>query len=135
MHTPLTTYLKSAIIEEMISSLVLNSLVAIAGLWVAVELIEGVSIQGPEYTLLIAGGILGILHTVAKPILNLLTLPLRIITLGISGFFITVGLVWGTEIAMNTLYPGSIDISGLLALFQTSLLVWGATFIISLFKR
>lgn len=51
-------------------------------LWVADELFDGISFATPQ-SLFIAGLMLGIVNTILKPILVVLTLPLSILTLGL----------------------------------------------------
>lgn len=120
----------------MIRSLFFNALAGVAGLWVAVEFVPRVEYTGPYFGLLIAGGILGALLTVVKPILNLITFPLRILTLGLSSFFITILLVWLMDILLDIYFPEMmLEISGVIALFWTTLVIWGASVIVSAFQR
>jgi putative membrane protein len=51
-------------------------------LWVADDLFEGISFSTAQ-SLLVAGLVLGVVNTVIKPLLLVLTLPLSILTLGI----------------------------------------------------
>ena len=51
-------------------------------LWVADDLFDGISFATPQ-ALFIAGLVLGMVNTVLKPLLLILTLPLSILTLGI----------------------------------------------------
>ena len=73
----------------LIVYLLLSWLANIVSLLVADWIFDGVSIErwGP---LLLGAAILGIANTIVKPILTLLTLPLVIVTLGLSYFAINV---------------------------------------------
>jgi putative membrane protein len=51
-------------------------------LWVADDLFDGISFATTQ-SLLIAGLVLGVVNTVLKPLLLILTLPLSVLTLGI----------------------------------------------------
>ncbi len=51
-------------------------------LWVADDLFDGISFATPR-SLFIAGLVLGVVNTILKPLLLILTLPLSILTLGI----------------------------------------------------
>ena len=51
-------------------------------LWVADDLFDGISFATAE-SLFVAGLVLGLVNTVLKPLLLILTLPLSILTLGI----------------------------------------------------
>jgi len=96
---------------------------AMLGLWLATMFIPGVFVSvysdsnffGFKLTVLwqvylLLGVILGLLNFFVKPILDVITLPLRIITLGLFGFAINMGLIWLIDIffeELNTplLYP------------------------------
>jgi putative membrane protein len=51
-------------------------------LWVASQLLPGLSFSGPE-ALLLAGLAFGVFNTFLKPILFILTLPITVVTLGL----------------------------------------------------
>ena len=77
--------------------------------------------------ILILGLILGLLNFFVKPILNAITLPLRIITLGLFGFVVNMALVWiidsmFKELSVPWLYP----------LLWTTLIIWGINTLLSL---
>src|SRR3989344_7823331 len=78
-----------------------------AGLWLATVLIAqvtvktypdsnffGINVIAPWQFFILFGIILGLLNFFVKPILNVITLPLRIITLGLFGFLINMFLIW-----------------------------------------
>ena len=90
-------------IKKLISYIVGSSV----GVWVAVLFVPGVwvSIFATSHFLgfkitavwqlyLLLGVILGLLNLFVKPVLDTITLPLRIITLGIFGFVINMALIW-----------------------------------------
>lgn len=56
-------------------------------LFIISELLAGVKIGGGIKTLVIAGLILSILFRVFRPILNIFSLPLNMVTLGLFSFF------------------------------------------------
>jgi len=60
----------------------LRLLITILGLYLASELLAGVTIDGTG-TFIIAALLLGVVNAVVRPILFLLTLPLTIVTLGL----------------------------------------------------
>lgn len=47
--------------------------------------------------LLVAAAVFGLLNTIVKPILRLLTLPVAVITLGIAWFFVAMFMLWLTS--------------------------------------
>ena len=73
----------------LIVYLLLSWLANIVSLLVADWIFDGVSIER-WWPLILGAAILGIANTIVKPILTLLTLPLVIVTLGLSYFAINV---------------------------------------------
>ena len=53
---------------------------------------------------IVAAVVIGVVNTFIKPILQLVTLPISIITLGISAFLVNVFLLWG----VSRIVPGFI---------------------------
>jgi putative membrane protein len=51
--------------------------------------------------LLVAALVFGVLNTVVKPILRLLTLPIAVITLGVAWFFISMFMLWLTSVLVS----------------------------------
>ena len=98
----------------------------ILGLWLATLFVPGVEFLGSWKTLVLAGIILGLINFFIKPILKLITLPLRIVTLGLFTFIINMGLIWLVDIFFTELV-----ILGIIPLFWTSLIVWGLGFFIT----
>ncbi len=114
---------------------------AILGLWLAVMFIPGVHISlysdssffGFKLTALwqiylLLGILLGLLNFFAKPVLNLITLPFRIITLGLFGFLINMALVFAVDIMFREL-----SAPWFFPLFWTTLVIWVLTFFFSRF--
>ena len=110
----------------------------IVGLWVAVKFIPGVQIQvvsGSDFlgfpltaawqVFVLLGLVLTLLNYFLKPFLNLITLPLRILSLGIISLFISMLMIWILDLVFKELI-----ISSLVALFWTTLIIWGANLII-----
>ncbi len=62
--------------------LVLRSLITMLGLYLASELLGGVSIAGTG-TFIVAALLLGFVNAIVRPVLFFLTLPLTILTLGL----------------------------------------------------
>ncbi len=59
-------------------------------------LIPGFSFDGLWATV-VAAVVIGVVNTYVRPILQIIFIPLTIITLGISAFLINVVLLWGTS--------------------------------------
>jgi putative membrane protein len=114
----------------MIQSLFLQIAAGIGGLAIAVRFVPGVEFTGEIQQLLIAGAVLGIINVIVKPILNVLTLPIRILTLGLSSLAINALLVLAVDI-----YFEELDIVGLLPLIWTTLIVWILSMLLNLFGK
>lgn len=93
------------------------------GLALAVLLLPGVEIEGnlsqSIKILLLAGIVLGLVNFFIKPLINIITFPLRLITFGLFGLAINMAVVWGIDVLLPKLV-----INGILPLLETSLLVW-----------
>jgi len=100
--------------------LISQIIAGILGLWLATEFVPGVEFVGPIQILLLAGLILGLVNFFLKPILNLITLPLRIITLGLFGLVINMAMIWLVDIIFRELI-----ILGIIPLFWTTIIIWG----------
>ena len=58
------------------------------------KLLANISLNGQWWWYLIAGLILGIINAIIKPILKLVILPLRMLTLGMFNIVINIVLLW-----------------------------------------
>ena len=90
-----------------------------AALGVAAWILSGVSVGDSFWTLVIAAAVFGVLNTILKPILRLITLPLAIITLGIAWFFVSLLMLWLTDLIV-----GKFDISGFWNYVWATIIVW-----------
>ncbi len=106
-------------------NLILRVAGSTAGIWLASEFVNGVRVSGTSKTFVIIGAVLGIINFFIKPILDVLSLPLKILTLGLFSLIINMVLVWLIDIAFVELV-----ITGLVPLFWTTMLVWLANFIL-----
>jgi putative membrane protein len=107
-------------------NLILRIAGSTAGIWLADRYISGVQVSGDWKTLLIIGAVLGLANLILKPILDAISLPLKIITLGLFSLVINMGLVWLVDIAFPELV-----IQGIAALFWTTALVWLANYVLA----
>jgi len=108
--------------------LFLQIITGVLALWLATKFIRGVEFKGPIQILLLAGAILGLLNFFIKPILKIVTLPLRILTFGLSGLVINVGMIW----AVDLIFP-EFHFSGIYSIFLTTIIVWGLSLILPIF--
>jgi len=125
--------------NKLISQIIASAL----GIFLAVHFVSGVSLSivpgqseifGIPITetwqmFLVVGLILGLLNLFVKPILNLITLPLKILTLGFFSLVINMAMIWVVDIVFLELI-----ISGLISLFWTTMIVWGVNLFMGTYK-
>ena len=92
--------------------------VGVLGFFLADYFIEEVSLHTLE-ALFAAGLTLGIINFFVRPIIKLITFPLRLLTLGLFTFFINIAIVWFTKALFYT-----VEIEGLTALLYTTIIIW-----------
>ncbi len=113
--------------------LIFQILAAGLGLWIATIFVSGVVVKlypdsnffGFNLTaqwqiFLLLGIILGLINYFIKPILDTITFPLRIITLGLFSFVISMALIWVVDILFKEL-----SVPFLYPLLWTTLIIWG----------
>jgi len=115
----------------MLGKSLIGAIVAsILGLYLATLLVPGVYIDGLGWqmwkSLALAGLVLGLLHIFVKPIIDLITLPLRILTLGLIGILINIVIIEAVDILFM-----SVHIKGFLALLLSSLIIFIVDLILS----
>ena len=64
----------------------LRLLINAAALWVAIQLVDGIDHRGSMWSLLFVALVFGVLNASIRPVLQLLSLPLLILTLGLFMF-------------------------------------------------
>jgi putative membrane protein len=69
--------------------------------------------------LLAAAAVFGVLNTLLKPLLRLLTLPLAILTFGLAWFFVSMLMLVITEAIV-----GGFDIHGFWTLVEATAIIW-----------
>ena len=106
-------------------NLALQLVAGIASLWLADKFVPNVEIIGGIQFLFIIGAILGLINFFIKPPLKTITLPLRILTLGLFGFVINMLIVWLADI----LFP-ELLIPGIVPLFWTTVIFTLINFIL-----
>jgi putative membrane protein len=106
----------------------IRAAVSALGLWVAAELLDGVSFDSTT-KLIIAAIVLGVVNALVRPIAFFLTLPITIVTLGLFLLVLNAAMIG----LVAWLVPG-FQISGfwtaVLAALIVSLVSWAATSLI-----
>ncbi len=90
-----------------------------------------VAIAGVDVTdagaLLAAAAVFGVLNTVLKPLLRLVTLPLAILTFGLAWFFVSLLML-----VLTTDIVGGFHIYGFWTLVKATLIVWVVNLVLDL---
>jgi putative membrane protein len=82
-------------------------------------LLGGVTFHGSTWTVIIAAAVFGVLNTVLKPILKLVTLPLAFLTLGIAWLFVSIFMLW-----LTVLLVPKFDIDGFWNYVWATIIIW-----------
>jgi putative membrane protein len=93
-------------------------------LLVVTVLLTGVTTSGAG-ALLLAAAVFGVLNTVVKPLLRLVTLPLAVLTLGIAWFFVSMLMLEITKWIVS-----GFNINGFWTLVPAALIVWVVNLVI-----
>jgi putative membrane protein len=105
----------------VLARLALSWVLNVAVLALVAWLLSGVTFNGSGWTLVIAAAVFGVLNTLLKPILKLLTFPLAIFTLGLAWFGVAMFMLWLTD----AIVP-DFDINGFWTLVWATIIVWAA---------
>jgi putative membrane protein len=109
-------------LRELLFSLIANAL----ALAVVVFVLDGVEVDSVG-DLINAALVFGVLNTVLKPLLKLLTLPLAVVTLRLIWFFVA-----ALMLKLTALIISGFDIHGFRALFWATLIVWAVNLVLDL---
>ena len=93
-------------------------------------ILHGVSFNHSAWTLIWSAAVFGVLNTILKPILKLVTLPFALLTLGIAWFFVSLLMLWLTDLIV-----GAFDIKGFWNYVWATIIVWAANLVIDLVFR
>ena len=83
---------------------VLRYLAVAVAVYLTVNLVPGIVVTGGWSTDLIIALVWSVIITVIKPVLNILSLPITIITLGLSNLVVNALLFWGMEFIVPGFY-------------------------------
>lgn len=76
--------------------LVIRLAINVFALWVVAYLVPGF-ILSDTTALIVAAVVIGVVNTFIRPIVQLIALPISIVTFGITAFLINVALLWFTS--------------------------------------
>ena len=91
----------------------------VLAVWVASELLDGVTYGGEWQSLLLTALVLTVANWLVKPILTILALPVIVLTLGIALFFVSLAML-----ALTSWLVGPFDIDGFWDYVGATIIVW-----------
>jgi putative membrane protein len=100
----------------------LRLIVNAAALWVATQVVPGVSYTGGPLPFLVVALIFGVINATLRPLLKLLTCPLILLTLGLFALVVNALMLWLTSSLAGTFGLG-FHVSGFWAAFWGALVV------------
>ncbi|MBU2578969.1 phage holin family protein [Patescibacteria group bacterium] len=116
-----------------IKILLLHIGIGILTFYLAILFIPGVSVKGDFQSslkiLFFAGIVLGLVNYFLKPIIDLITAPIRILTFGVFGLIINMSIIWFIDILFSQLI-----MTGITPLFYTGILICFLNFFASKIK-
>lgn len=112
-------------------SLVLHWLLNAAALWVAAWLLPGLDFQGTIVQLFLVAAVFGLVNSLVRPILTVLTCPLIVVTLGLFTLVINGWMLWLTG-ALSARWGLGFAVSGFWAAFFGGLVVGIVSVVLSL---
>jgi putative membrane protein len=95
-------------------------------LYAAVAAVGDASFAGWT-SLLLAAAVFGVVNTIVKPVVKLLSLPVIVLTVGIALFFINVLMLWLTDVIVD-----GIDFDGFIPLISGSVVIWLVNMVLTL---
>ncbi len=98
-------------------TLLLRVIVFTGAVFLASQIVSGIAFSGLG-ALVIAGALLALIHSVIKPVIKIITLPLSIITFGLFALVINAAFLW----FVGNVIPG-FSVSDFVAAFWGALVV------------
>jgi putative membrane protein len=86
---------------------------------IVAAIFSGVTVHHSFWTLVFAAAVFGVLNTILKPVLKVLTFPLALATLGVAWFFVAMMMLWLTDAIV-----GRFDIHGFWTLVGATVIAW-----------
>ena len=110
-------------IRWLLASWASNAVVLAVTAWI----LGGVNVNGSGWTLVWAALVFGVLNTLLKPILKLVTFPLALLTLGVAWFFVAMLMLWLTDLIVP-----NFEIDGFSNLVWATVIVWAVNLVVDL---
>jgi len=102
--------------------LILRVMINALSLAVAIKIVDGITFTGPWWKIIIIGAIFGIVNSLIKPLITILSIPLIILSLGIFALVINALMLMLTASLSETLGLG-LEINGFWPALWGSLII------------
>jgi putative membrane protein len=103
-----------------------------AALWVATEIVPGISFTGDWWLLFAVALVFGVLNVAVRPILLILTFPFLLVTLGLFLLVLNGAMLWLTGVVSDALGLG-FHVASFTSAFLGALVISIVSFLLSLF--
>jgi len=113
------------VIRLIVVSWVLNAVVLAVTTW----LLGGVTNDGSGWTLIWAAAVFGVLNTILKPIMRLITLPFAMVTFGLAWFFVSMLMLWLTTLAID-----DFNVDGFWNYVWATIIIWAVNAVIDIIQ-
>ncbi|HEX9855216.1 MAG TPA: phage holin family protein [Acidimicrobiia bacterium] len=109
--------------------IIIRILINMLALWIAAGILSGVELEGDFWRILLVAAIFGVINAVIKPVVQLLALPLIVLSLGLVLIVINALMLLITDALTTAL---AIENFGwaLLGAIVISIVSWGASMLI-----
>ncbi len=112
--------------------LIIRLLITAAALWVAVQLIPGITYVGSPIGLIVVALVFGVVNALIRPLLLLMTCPLVLLTLGLFLLVLNGLLLWLTSAFAGALGIG-FHVAGLLPAILGAIVVTIVSTLLTIF--
>lgn len=112
-------------------SILLHWILNAAALWVAAYFLPGLSFTGGLVQLFLVAAVFGIVNSLVRPMLTVLTCPLIVLTLGLFSLVINALMLWLTG-WLSSYWDLGFSVSGFWAAFWGGLVVGVVSMVLSL---
>jgi putative membrane protein len=119
-------------LAERIVEFIIEWIILAFAVWAAAEIIPGIHLEGVK-SIIIVAGILGLLNAFLKPVLQLVTIPLTIITLGLFLIVINALLLALTDWITDGISGVNFEIDSFWDAILGAIIISLVTFVISRF--
>lgn len=110
----------------------LQILAGMFGVKLAAEILPGVTFIGPVRIFLLIGLAFGIINYAIKPVINFFLFPLKLLTFGLVGLVLNIGIVW---FVAKVLFPNYLKIINFSSLLLTTFIIWLSSFFFYLLAK